>query len=187
MKKFICPWWFGYFLLIPFRRYAQDPDRMLRPYVKPGMTAMDVGPGMGFFSLPMARLVGDSGRVICVDLQEKMIRGLKRRAAKAGLLARMELRVCTGTSLCISDLASVIDFALASAVVHEVPDAKGFFSEVLASLKQGGRLLFSEPRGHVGKDDFDSALSSAREAGFVLESFLEIPRSRTVLLRRGQP
>jgi cyclopropane fatty-acyl-phospholipid synthase-like methyltransferase len=37
---------------------------MLGPYVKPGMTVLDVGCGMGFFSIGMARMVGDEGRVI---------------------------------------------------------------------------------------------------------------------------
>jgi ubiquinone/menaquinone biosynthesis C-methylase UbiE len=50
------------------------------------MTVLAPGPGMGFFTIPLARLVGPSGRVIAVDLQPKMIESLKRRASKAGVL-----------------------------------------------------------------------------------------------------
>jgi len=50
------------------------------------MTVLEPGPGMGFFTIPPARLVGASGRVVAVDLQRKMIAGLKLRAAKAGAL-----------------------------------------------------------------------------------------------------
>jgi ubiquinone/menaquinone biosynthesis C-methylase UbiE len=47
------------------------------------MNVLDVGCGMGFFSLPIARLVGETGRVVCVDLQARMIKCLLRRAKKA--------------------------------------------------------------------------------------------------------
>jgi len=55
---------------------------MLLPYVKTGMTILDVGCAMGFFSLPMAKMVGSTGRVICVDLQEKMIKTLNKKLQK---------------------------------------------------------------------------------------------------------
>jgi len=54
------------------RRLFQDPETILSPYIKSGMKVLEVGPGMGFFSLPMARLIGETGRIYCVDLQEKM-------------------------------------------------------------------------------------------------------------------
>ncbi len=69
MSNRVCPWWLGYLLVSPLRRLFQDPTEIVRPYAGEGMTVLDVGCGMGFFSLPMARLVGDRGRVVCVDLQ----------------------------------------------------------------------------------------------------------------------
>jgi len=79
----VCPWWIGYLLASPLRRrLGQDPVKILSPYVREGMTVLEPGPGMGFFTIPLARLVGPSGRVIAVDLQPKMIESLKRRAAK---------------------------------------------------------------------------------------------------------
>ena len=59
----VCPWWGGYFIDNRLRRLLHDPQKILRPYVKPGMTAMDIGCGMGLFSIEMARLVGDNGQV----------------------------------------------------------------------------------------------------------------------------
>ncbi len=64
----VCPWYLGYLLASPLRRLLENPERMLRPYVRPGMTVLEPGSGMGFFSLPLARLVGAEGRVVCVDL-----------------------------------------------------------------------------------------------------------------------
>jgi ubiquinone/menaquinone biosynthesis C-methylase UbiE len=70
----VCPWWIGYLLLSPFRRWGQNPNAVLGPYVTRGMTVLDVGCAMGFFTLDLARLVGSNGRVIAVDLQSRMLR-----------------------------------------------------------------------------------------------------------------
>jgi ubiquinone/menaquinone biosynthesis C-methylase UbiE len=139
---------------------------------------------MGFFSLPLARIVGETGRVFCVDMQEKMIGGLRRRVAKAGLLNRIELRVCSSASLQIDDLTGMIDFALAFAVVHETSDAQHFLSEIYKSLKGAGRLLISEPKGHVNVDEFDVTLSTARNVGFKIVNTLDIKRSHSILLEK---
>ena len=50
MSSQACPFWMGYLLLCPFRRLGQNPDKILRPYVSNGMTVLEVGPGMGFFT-----------------------------------------------------------------------------------------------------------------------------------------
>ena len=80
----VCPWWGGYFIDNPIRRLFHNPEKIVGPYVKPGMTAMDVGCGMGFCSIAMAKIVGDSGQVIAVDLQQKMLEVLRQRADKGG-------------------------------------------------------------------------------------------------------
>lgn len=180
----MCPWYVGYLLASPLRRLFQHPEKILTPYVKEGMTVLEVGPGMGFFSIPLAKLVGGSGYVICVDLQEKMLNNLRKRADKSGLLWRIETRLCTQDSLKIEDLTGKIDFALAFAVVHEIPNRKKLFVEVFSSLKRGGILLISEPAGHVTKDEFDETLSLAGAAGFEQVDTLSIKRSHAVLLKK---
>ncbi len=69
----ICPWWYAYTFDNPLRHLFHKPERMLAGYVKPGMTVMDIGCGMGFFSIGMARMVGEEGAVISVDLQQQML------------------------------------------------------------------------------------------------------------------
>ena len=73
MSLHVCPFWVGYLLLSPVRKLLTNPDRILEPYIRSGMTVLDAGTAMGFFSLPIARLVGESGHVVCVDLQERMV------------------------------------------------------------------------------------------------------------------
>ena len=184
MNNPVCPWYVGYLLANPLRRLIHHPEKIFGPYVKAGMSVLEVGPGMGFFSLPLARLVGEYGHVVCVDVQERMIRALKQRAAKAGLLDRIESRVCTSTSLQVDDLAQEMDLALAVAVVHEVPDAKHLLVEIHRSLKHQGVLILSEPAGHVTADEFARTCSTAEGVGFAVLGSLKIRQSHSVVLAK---
>ncbi|MGH7878632.1 MAG: class I SAM-dependent methyltransferase, partial [Candidatus Binataceae bacterium] len=161
----VCPWWLGYFLTCPVRRFLADPAQILTPYVREGMTALEPGPGMGFFTLELARRVGASGRVIAVDIQPKMLERLKRRAAKAGLLDRIDARLAEPQSIGLDGLASAVDFVLAFAVVHEMPDAGRLFVEAGQTMKSGAHLLLAEPTGHVSVEQFDAELTKASAAG----------------------
>jgi SAM-dependent methyltransferase len=184
MPEHVCPWWLGYFLASPVRRWFSSPMEILAPYVREGMVVLEPGPGMGFFTLDLARMVGASGRVIAVDVQPKMLDGLRRRAAKAGLLPRIDIRLARSDSMGLSDLAASIDFALAFAVVHEVPSAAAFFAEVADSVKAGGCLLLAEPSGRVKEPQFQAELTLAAQAGLKLEARPIIRRSRAALLRK---
>lgn len=188
MSHCVCPWWIGYLLLSPVRRWMQDPSELLRPYVHAGMTVLEPGPGMGFFTIPLAQLVGESGRVVAVDLQPKMIAALKRRAAKFNVAARVDARVTSAESLGVDDLAGRVDFALTFAMVHELPSASRFFQEISRSLKPGALLLLAEPRGHVNHAAFDAELAAAANAGLDLKDRPEVRRCHgAVLIKRGHP
>jgi len=185
MSKRVCPWWLGYLLASPIRRLMQDPAKILAPYVREGMTVLEPGPGMGFLTLELARRVGPSGRVIAVDVQPKMLAGLKRRAARAGLLERVDSRLGAADSLGVADLAGTVDIVLAFAVVHELPAADAFFAEAAAALKPGGTLLLAEPTGHVNADDFEAELRAAAQAGLEVADCPSLRRSRTALLKKS--
>jgi ubiquinone/menaquinone biosynthesis C-methylase UbiE len=185
MAERVCPWWVGYILLNPFRRLSQNPEKVLGPHIRPGMTVLDIGCAMGFFSLPMATMVGPDGRVVCVDLQERMIRTLKKRADKAGLADRIDPRVCGAKALGLDDLQAKIDFALAFFMVHEVPDARALLVEIQSLLVPGGRLLIAEPRGHVKEAAFDNIVTAACQAGLSIIERVDVRRSRTVLLEKS--
>jgi len=184
MSHRVCPWWLGYFLLNPFRRRSQNPNKILAPYVHEGMTVLEPGPGMGFFTLDLLRMVGSSGRVIAVDVQPKMLAKLKRRVAKPGLLDRLDARLAPSGSMGITDLRGSVDFTLAFAVVHEFPDATRFFAEVAAASKPGAGMLLAEPNGHVKTADFEAELRAADKAGFQVVDRPTIRRSQAVLLRK---
>jgi tRNA A58 N-methylase Trm61 len=184
MSNRVCPWWMGYLLLGPLRRAFQDPAQILAPYVRPGMTVLEPGPGMGFFTLELARLVGPTGRVMAVDIQSRMLDGLRRRAVKAGLGDRVTTRLVQPDGLSVSDLAGQVDFVLAFALVHELPNARTFFSDAATSLKPGGALLLAEPTGHVSADAFEDELRAAVAAGLAVQERPSIRRSRAALLAK---
>lgn len=184
MTHRVCPWWVGYWLICPVRTWWHRPGELLSPYVHEGMTVLEPGPGMGYFTLELARLVGNSGRVICVDIQPRMIHRLKRRAAKAGLLDRLDARVVGPDSMRLDDIRASVDFTLAFAVVHEFPDPAAFFAEIAAASKCGASVLLAEPGGHVKLHEFDAQLKAAANAGFRIVDRPSIPHSLAAVMQR---
>ena len=187
MAHVVCPWWIGYLLVSPIRKWIEirNPEEFLSTYINPGMTVFEPGPAMGFFTLPMARLVGPTGRVIAADIQPKMLKVLRRRAAKAGLDSRIETRLVAPNSLGIEDLENSIDFVLAWAIVHELPSADNFFAEAAATMKRGATLLFAEPSCHVDAAHFAEEVEAARLAGLHEVRRVTVPRSTAALLRKN--
>ena len=184
MAHRICPWWLGYLLVSPLRRLYQDPNAILTPHVRPGMTVIEIGPGMGFFTLDIARMIGPSGRVVAIDVQPRMIRTLERRAKRAGLLERIETRLVQPEKSGMEDLDGRADFVLAFAVVHELPGESAFFASAARALKPGGRLFLAEPKGHVTADDFATTLDAAASAGLAAIDRPAVRRSHAALLEK---
>ncbi|MDD5647494.1 MAG: class I SAM-dependent methyltransferase [Dehalococcoidia bacterium] len=177
-----CPWWCCFTFDNPLRRRLQNPDLILKGLVQQGQTALDIGCGMGYFSLALAKHAGPSGRVVCVDMQDKMLEAAKRRAERAGLSTTMQFHKCTSNSLGLNIYA---DFALAFWMVHEVGDQGKFIDEVRALLKPGGTFLLVEPRLHVTEAAFNKTASTAEACGFEVVSRPAIAMSRAVLLRKS--
>jgi ubiquinone/menaquinone biosynthesis C-methylase UbiE len=182
MAKHLCPWWVGYFLMNPLRRFAHNPLKILSPFVKPGMTVLELGPGMGFFTIDLARLAGPHGKVIAVDVQPRMLKAIERRASKAGLLDRIEPRLGSDDDSWARGLTGKVDFALAFFMLHEVPDLPRFLGLIRGTLHGGGRLLITEPKMHVSACDYADTVAAAQKAGFDTIDHPRIRRSRAVLL-----
>jgi ubiquinone/menaquinone biosynthesis C-methylase UbiE len=144
------------------------------------MTVLDIGCGMGYFSIAMARMA-ENTRVIALDIQERMLEIMKKRASRAGVLDRISPRLAESGSL---GLGEGIDFALSFWMVHEVPDRKRLLSQVHALLKDGGRYLIVEPRIHTGNDYFRELESIIEEAGFRIIDRPPVSLSRAVLLEK---
>ncbi len=184
MPEHACPYWVGYLLASPLRKLAHDPHKLLAPYVREGMTVVEPGPAMGFFTLELARLVGPHGKVVAIDVQPRMLAKLAQRARKAGLESRLDLREPKGDSMNVDDLAGQVDVVLASAVVHELPNVPLFFQEMHLALKPQGLLLLAEPPGHVTRSAWETTLRTAFTAGLSKQGVWGFRRFHAAVLSR---
>ena len=175
----VCPWWVCFTFDNFIRKLFHNPENILAPYVHEGDTVLDVGPGMGYFSTPLGRMVGDGGKVIAADVQAPMLRALAKRAKRQGLEGRIVPHLCTPEAIGVHEL---VDFALAFWMVHEVPDQNRFFLEMKALLKPDGKFLMAEPKIHVTRKKFEATMRRAEAAGFIVTEQPKIFMSRTALL-----
>jgi len=175
----VCPWWLAYTFDNPLRRLIHNPENILSGYVRKGMTVMDIGCGMGYFTLGMAELVGDAGQVIAVDLQQEMLDVMLKRAAKKGVEHRIIPHRAEPSSL---GIATPVSFALAFWMIHEVPDPENFFKEIAVILKPEAKLLYTEPVFHVSAEKYDDILAAAEKTGLSIKRNLSIRFSRAALL-----
>lgn len=174
----VCPWWLAYSFDNVLRRWAHKPERLLGPYVRPGMSVLDVGCGMGHFSLGMARMVGEGGSVESVDLQPQMLEILSARASDQGLSDRIRLHPGEVHGL---PSESTFDFILTFWMAHEVPGLQSFMDELYCRLKQGGRYFLAEPRIHVSRERFRQIADAPVKAGFIPCETPSIRFSRAVV------
>lgn len=172
------PWWFAYTFDNAIRSLVHRPSEILRGLVRRGDTVVDVGSGLGFFTLAMAEMAGPEGKVISVDLQDEMLKRSRRRAERRGLAGRIEFHQATPTRL---GLVGSADFVLAFWMVHEVRDRLGVLSEVRSILRPSGHLLIAEPKGHVSPALFAKITGLVHAAGFTVEETRSIRLSRSIL------
>ncbi|MGD2034165.1 MAG: class I SAM-dependent methyltransferase [Bacteroidales bacterium] len=174
----ICPVWVGYLMANPLRKLQQNPKKIFKNYIRPGMNILEIGPAMGFFSIPMAEMTGPDGKVYCVDIQKDMLKQLEKRALKKGVHNIIEPLLSNKDSLNIYALKGTVDFTLLANVVHEVPDRKKNFAEVGAAMKPNTKLLFIEPKMHVKEKDWHESLKIAGECGFEPVKSIAVSGSR---------
>ncbi|HUI29574.1 MAG TPA: class I SAM-dependent methyltransferase [Candidatus Acidoferrales bacterium] len=179
-KQRVCPVENAGTLDNKIRKFLQNPRKILKPYVRSGMTVLDVGCGPGVFSIEMAEMVGPSGNVVAADLQEGMLQLLKEKIKGTPLEKIVEPYKCEASRI---GLTRKVDFVLAFYMVHEVPDKRSFFKEIRTILRDNEAMLIVEPNFHVSKKAFGEMLDSLVDLRFEV---IERPRfffSRSVLVK----
>lgn len=180
-KNHVCPVERAGSLDNRIRRWLQNPRKILGPYIEEGMTILDLGCGPGLFSIEIAQMVGNSGRVIASDLQEGMLGKLRDKIKGTELDKRITLHKCEENKIGVSD---EIDFVLLFYVVHEVPNKEALFDEIGTILRPNGQVLIVEPPFHVSKSAFEETIKKARNAGFILVERPKVFFSKTAILKK---
>jgi ubiquinone/menaquinone biosynthesis C-methylase UbiE len=179
-KNRVCPVELANSLDSKIRGWLQNPNNILSPFISKGMTALDMGCGPGFFSIELAKLVGEKGKVIAADLQEGMLQKLREKIKGTTLENRIVLVKCDKDNINVSDKA---DFILAFYMIHEVPDKEKLFASLKKILKDNGQFLLVEPKlFHVTKKEFEATIHIAERAGFKTANGTKLHFSLSALL-----
>jgi len=178
---FVCPLVMAGVLDSRFRKLFHNPNKIVKPYIKKGITALDIGCGPGVFSIEIAKLLEGTGKVISVDMQEGMLEIFREKIKGTPYEQNIVLHKCTQTKI---GLKERVDFVLMFYMVHEVPDKESFFSEVLPLVNKNGLLMIVEPK-LIPKNIFKKILDGIKEQGFEVYDTPKIPLSRGAVLRKN--
>ncbi|NQV19096.1 MAG: class I SAM-dependent methyltransferase [Armatimonadetes bacterium] len=177
----VCPVWMAYTFDNPLRNLIHKPKKMFKEYVKEGMTVMDIGCGLGCFSIGLAKMVGKEGKVYSVDLQKGMLDRLMKRAKKAGIADIIKTHQCSADTIGIEEK---LDFALAFWMMNETPDALDFLKQIYNILKPDGILYVAEPKKHVHPKEIDELAASAEKIGYRVIGKPKVSMSFVLVLKK---
>lgn len=130
------------------RREMLPPEELLPQFLaSTDLTLLDMGCGVGFFSIPAARFLSH-GKVLAVDLQQGMIDATTRRARESGI-SNLEGIVAPATQVPLPD--SSVDVVLMSMVFHDIDAKTEALKEIARLLRPKGSLFIIEmDRGNGG-------------------------------------
>jgi ubiquinone/menaquinone biosynthesis C-methylase UbiE len=178
-RPYVCPAEFAGSLDNSLRKLVHKPRRILENHVVKGMTVLDLGCGPGYFTIELAKLVGENGKVIAADLQQGMLDKVTWKIRGTDLEKRIEIHKCSEDIIGISQK---VDFVLAFWMAHEVPNQERMFKELKSVMNPGGRIMIIEPKFHVKEKSFKKMISRLESAGLEIIESPKVRLSRTVLL-----
>jgi len=164
------------------RRFMHNPQKILKPYIKAGMTVLDIGCGPGFFTIEIAKQLNGSGKVIAADIQQGMLNLIRGKIRGTDLERIIELHQSDFERI---GVVEKVDFVLAFWMIHEVRNQEKFFEELTSILKPNGLMLIIEPKFHVPKTEFNVMVDRLKTIGFTVIESPKVFFSRAVVLTKN--
>lgn len=163
-----------------FRYRFQNPRKILRTYLKPGMTVLDLGCGPGFFTTEIARMLDGSGKVIAADVQNGMLEKVRQKITGRDIECIVQIHKCQEKSLKLTDK---IDFVFAFFSFHEMSCLDNIIDEIKLLLKPEGEIFIAEQKFHVPKSTFIGIIDRLRKKGFEINRQPKVFLSRAVVMK----
>jgi ubiquinone/menaquinone biosynthesis C-methylase UbiE len=138
-----CPVWLRWFVELdnPFTKTNRAAMILQHLHLHQGMTVIDIGCGPGRVTVPLAKGVGQQGKVVAMDIQAGMLKRAREKAATANLHNIQFLHAGVGDGKMGSN---IYDRAVLVTVLGEIPDRAAAMREIFQALKPGGLLSVTE-------------------------------------------
>ena len=174
----------------PERDAEERPDQIISALaLSPGATVADVGCGTGYFTWRLAEQVGPTGKVLAVDVQQRML-DLTRTAVRQRKLRNVDYALATGNDPRLP--ANTFDLVFIAYAYHEFADPERVMAAVRSSLKPGGRVVILEyakesniaPASPMHKMSFDEIRREIEPVGFTIDRLFDfLPVQHGVVFR----
>jgi SAM-dependent methyltransferase len=173
------------------REREEDCSTLLKVLnVKPGQVVCDMGSGNGFYTLKLAKLVGEEGKVLAVDIQAQMLYMLRKRAEEEKIT---NIKPILGTVWNPKLADSSVDLMFCVDVYHEFDHPVEMLAAMRKALKPDGRMVLVEfrmedpkvPIKLLHKMSKEQILKEVPPAGFKLvEQFDKLPWQHVMFFQR---
>lgn len=181
-KNHTCPWWLCFTFDNPLRKLIHNPIKILNPFIKTNDSVLDLGPGMGYFTLPICEIVGNNGTVYAADIQKKMLDVIDTKAKQKNIKnLKTFLIEEDGLNIDFS-----FDMVLLFWMFHEVSGKEALVNELKNKLKVSGKILLVEPKIHVGRKQFAKELDIVQNVGFEIIDYPKIFISNSATLMKAK-
>lgn len=175
---FVCPSWFSFILYNPVRKAFTDRSRVLdESCITRDAVVLEIGAGNGFFTEAIAER---AKRVIAVELQQGMVRKLRKRVQRFGDRVEIVLK-----DIASADLAhELADVCLLYYSFHEIARQEEAAAVIARTVKRNGVLSIYEPSVEVSSRDMEGTISLFQSLGFSVEKTSANIFTRSARLRK---
>jgi ubiquinone/menaquinone biosynthesis C-methylase UbiE len=180
-SKGIFPHHLAFTLLIPVRNLILSPKELIRRMnLESGMKVLEVGPGPGYFSVPVTKFL-NHGKLVLADIQPEMLEKAQKRIAKRKF-GNVEYFLCNGKNFELPD--NHFDRIFLVTVLGEVENTAIYLTEFYRMLKPGGMLSVSEQAGDPDKLTIEETKELAQKFGFTFVEIFGNTRNYTINFKK---